>query len=128
MNNQEIKFPLVSTEYVDYYDPTELEAGIPVGLEHEPNNTKDRDAIAVLVDNNKVGYIPNRGVNCSKCHHSVLVSDYSCANCGELDSYLGGLASRLLRTGFLKKDYMAYIYDIRGDKVMIKIELMDEGL
>ena len=77
------------------------EIGTLVVLQAEPQNPVDAEAVAVFIDGQCVGYVPNRGVRCSTCNQNLTAQDTFCPHCGGGDSVAGGLASRLIHGGIL---------------------------
>ena len=54
-----LTFPVVGLGYYDY-NPTLLKRGQVVGLMHEPSNAHDRNAVKVMYQNRKLGYVPRK--------------------------------------------------------------------
>lgn len=119
-------FPVVGSVYFSEIQTIkdELKEGVFLNLVHEPTNPFDTDAIAVFFKETHIGYIPNRGISCSKCWSYVSSKDYYCKKCDASNAEFikGGLATRLIQSKAFFKDKFCYISKVNPDAKNILVE------
>jgi hypothetical protein len=126
-----LEFPVVGSKYIEDISLLLylLEEGTVLRLEREPTNEFDINAIKVLMKEEHIGYVPNKGMSCKHCWTPRTLQEASCSSCGAGWDFVinGGLATRLIMTGALEKDYACVVKTVtRGNKfspVMAKLIL-----
>lgn len=116
-----IEFPVVGTAFLvgAVFTAQLLQEGAILNLIAEPENKFDKNAIKVLAFSNSehIGYIPNKGMSCSHCWTHISLKDTGCPNCGAGWDFVieGGLATRLIMTQALTKDFACYVKSINKE-------------
>jgi hypothetical protein len=109
-----IEFPVVGTKFSEggLLMASLLTEGAILILQPQPDNQFDADAIQVLAfEDIPIGYIPNKGLSCGVCWSRIDPLDQHCNKCNSSwDSFVeGGLATRLTKTGTIKKKHVCYV-------------------
>lgn len=122
-----IKFPVSGVKHylLDFDTLGKIQEGTILSLEAEPSNTYDEYAIKVLLNDNLIGYVPNKGYSCRYCYSHRDLDEPLCYTCGATwDAALkGGLAFRLTMVKALNKPYACYVESIKGQTIMAKLVL-----
>jgi hypothetical protein len=87
-----------------------LEHGQLLKLVPEPDNEHDPNAVGLVVDNVRIGYIPNHGLRCSRCWKAYSLKDCKCEA-----EWSPGLATCILVSGELDS-VMCYVSDVYPDE------------
>lgn len=111
---RDIETPVVGAQYlpgaIDYCRA--LQAGVPVTLEHDPENKFDNCAVKVIVNDVEIGFLPNKGYSCSVCWAPVDSKQFVCKECSSDLIEKGGVATRLVRGNRLNSSLAAYITNV----------------
>lgn len=93
-----------------------LQAGAILILKKEPDNKYDPNAIKVMAfdGTEHIGYVPNKGLSCSKCWSHVSATDNFCPGCSADFSCIvkGGLATRLIMTKSLDNRFVCFAKEV----------------
>ena len=111
----QIKFPIVGTRYLldAIKSLPDLQIGMLLELEEDPENRHDPNAVMVLYNNVQLGFIPNSGYSCKYCWSHFPKEASECPKCGADFSAVvpGGLATRIKSSGALSSGDMFCFID-----------------
>lgn len=120
------EFPVVGTPYLnlDWEFISSLKEGTVLRLEYEPDNPFDEHAVRVMIDDQKIGYVPNRGYSCPKCAIPLEYShiDAGCPECGE-EAVKGGMAFRLHLRDAIPDNYACFVESVNEENERVPVRV-----